>query len=289
VISIRTASKGRLPLAILLFYSLAIAAHYDLAKTKRISESSISQIVYLPQASYLKPLSFGYASLVSDFVYIWSIQYYGDPTFHPRVQFLPQTYQLITDLDPHYLDAYETGALFLFYEGQNPRAALVLLDKGLANNPTEWVLPVDAGFYCVMSLHNYALSAQYFEKAVRIPDAPDFAKRMLAGVEFRKGDKRAALEMWTEVYEHADSATSKQTAYQHVHDLKILIDLEEMKKAIDAFQRDEGHYPLNLNQLASSRLIAEVPQDPEGNSYEYDVKTGKVKYSKQLMKYARYQ
>lgn len=278
-----------LPLAILLVFSLALLTHYDLTKVVRDSDSVLSQIIYLPDASYLKPLSFGYSGLLSDLIYMWSIQYYGDPSFHPRQQYLPRTYNLITDLDPHYLDPYETGALFLFYEGRNPKAALALLDKGLEKNPAEWVFPVDAGFYCMMTLKNYPLSARYFEKAVRVPGAPDFAKRMLAGVQFRRGERRAALRLWLEVYDHAEKASTKQTAYQHVHDLKVLIDLEDLHNAVTAFQKDSDRYPFNLNQLVSSGYLSGMLTDPEGNPYAYDPKTGKVKYSKQLKIYQRYQ
>src|SRR5436309_2954258 len=110
--TVRSTLNRCLPLAILLVYAFAIAVHYDLTKTQKDSDSAIAQIIYLPQSSYLKPLSFGYASLLSDFIYIWSIQYYGDRIFNPRMQFLPHTYNLITELDPQFLDAYETGALF---------------------------------------------------------------------------------------------------------------------------------------------------------------------------------
>jgi tetratricopeptide (TPR) repeat protein len=237
----------------------------------------------------MKPLTFGYRSIVSDFIYLWSIQYYGDPAFRPLRQFLPKTYDLITELDPNFLDAYGTGALFLFYEGRNPKAALKLLDKGLEKNPAEWILPMDAGFYCLYNLRNKDLSASYFQKAARVPGAPTFPKRMLAGVEFKKGDKRAALRLWTEVYKEAERASVKQTAFQHVHDLKVLIDLEELRKGIEFFRKANGRAPYNLAQLSSAGFMTEIPKDPEENYYDYDPRTGTVKYSKELKMYNRFQ
>ena len=285
----KPASSLRLWLPLVLVFALTVLVHYDLSKNENKHDSVIAQIVYLPASGYLKPLTFGYRSVVADFIYLWSIQYYGDPAFRPLTQFLPRTYDLITELDPNFLDAYGTGALFLFYEGRNPKAGLKLLDKGLEKNPAEWILPMDAGFYCLYNLRNKDLSAAYFEKASRVPGAPTFPKRMLAGVEFKKGDKKAALQLWTEVYNEAERASVKQTAFQHVHDLKVLIDLEELRKAIEFFRKTNGRFPYNLTQLSAGGFMTLIPQDPEEDNYNYDPRTGTVKYSKELKMYSRFQ
>jgi tetratricopeptide (TPR) repeat protein len=246
-------------------------------------------MLYLPSGKYLKPASFGYHALLSDFVYLWSIQYYGDPIFSPKMEYLKHTYDIITELDPYYIDAYQTGALFMFYEGRNPKAGLELLDRGIEKNPNEWILPADAGFYCYMNLKDKALAIKYFNKVVKIPSAPAQAKRLLAGMHFQIGDKKMAYDLWKEIYETANKAHIKQIAYQHVHDLKVLIDIEELKKAIQQYQNQTGKLPETLEQLHTSGLIAEIPIDPDEHPYVYDPRTGKVQYSQELKIYKRYQ
>jgi len=268
---------------------LAVVVHYRIALRHRDPGSSFSQMLYLPSGKYLRPATFGYHLLVADFVYLWSIQYYGDPGFHPRMEYLQHTYDLITELDPNFIDAYQTGALFMFYEGRNPQAGLRLLDTGLQRNPSKWILPADAGFYCMMNLRNRDLSARYFEKAAAIPGAPSLAKRMAAGMHFRMGDKRLAYQLWEEVYRTVEDPSIRQTAFQHVHDLKVLIDLEDLREAIRKYQNRFGREPLHLNQLVSSGILKAIPVDPDENLYEYDRQTGTVKYSRQLTVYRRYQ
>ncbi len=275
--------------AILAAFSLAILVHIDVYKKYRSNNSFLSPMLYLPSGKYLKPASFGYHGLLADFIYLWSIQYYGDPAFQPRMEYLKHTYDLITELDPQYLDAYQMGALFLFYEGKNPKAGLELLDQGLFHNPHEWVFPMDAGFYCMMNLKDKELAYAYFNKASTIPGAPSGARRAAASMRFKLGDKKSALLLWTEVYEIADSSIEKQTAHQHVHDLTVLIDLDTIRTAISEFHKDYGRMPLNLEQLASRGFLKQVPLDPEGNSYEYEPKNGTVKYATQLTLYSRYQ
>ncbi len=268
---------------------LALVVHFRIARQYKDPGSSFSQMLYLPSGKYLKPATFGYQLLVADFIYLWSIQYYGDPGFHPRMEYLRHTYELITELDPNFIDAYQTGALFMFYEGRNPQAGLHLLDTGLERNPLKWILPADAGFYCMMNLKNRELSAQYFEKAAAIPGAPSLTKRMAAGNYFRMGDKKLAYQLWDEVYRTETDPSIRQTAFQHVHDLKVLIDLETLREAILEYRSRFGRAPLQLNQLISAGIMQSIPLDPDENPYEYDRQTGNVNYSRQLTVYRRFQ
>jgi tetratricopeptide (TPR) repeat protein len=255
----------------------------------RMNSNMFTQMLYLPSGKYLKPVSFGYYNLLSDFVYLWSIQYYGDPIFSPKMEYLKHTYDIITELDPYYIDAYQTGALFMFYEGRNPKAGLELLDKGIAKNPNEWIIAADAGFYCYMNLKDKPLAIKYFEKVVKIPNAPAQAKRFLAGMHYQIGDKKVAYDLWKEIYETSNKAHIKQIAYQHMHDLKVMVDIEDLKKVIQQYQNQNGKLPLSLEQLHASGLITEIPLNPEGNPYVYDPRTGKVEYSQELEIYKRYQ
>lgn len=277
----------RTSLLALLCFVLAIGAHHHIYKSYSSKNPKFNQILYLPSGKYLKSLSFGYEALVADFVYLWSIQYFTG--HNVRMEYLPPTYQIIIDLDPQYLDAYQTGALLLFYEVRNPKAALAILDQGLANNPDEWILPTDAGFYCSHDLKNYALAAKYFKKASRIYDSPTLLKELLATMQYNIGNTEYTYRLWKEIYAETDRPTVKQAAFQHLHDLKVVIDRENLQKGIQSFYKESGHYPLNLYQLSVQGFLKEVPVDPEGNDYVYHPDDGKVEYAGKLMMYRRYQ
>lgn len=279
----------KLPLIIVLTFILAVFIHIQIHETYRYKSTAFSQMLYLPSGKYLKPVSFGYHALLADFVYLWSIQYYGDPQFSPRMEYLKHTYEIITELDPNYIDAYQTGALFMFFEGRNAEAGLTLLDKGFEKNPKEWIFLVDAGFYCMMNLKDPKKASEYFRKASAVPGAPSQAKRLAAGMHFRMGDRVQAYQLWKEIYDGSTKATIKQTAYQHMHDLKVLIDVDAVRKGLSAYHAKNGRFPSSLELLVHSGLLNEIPLDPEGDSYLYDSRTGEVKYSKELNIYKRYQ
>jgi tetratricopeptide (TPR) repeat protein len=279
----------KLTLAAIFVLSLTTTIHYNLYNRYSTKGSFFTQMLYLPSGKYLKPASFGYYGLIADFIYLWSIQYYTDPGFHPRIEYLRHTYDIITELDPQFVDAYQTGALFMFYEGRNPKAGLELLDKGLKRNPKEWIFPTDAGFYCLINLKDRECAAKYFQRAASVPGAPTLVKRMLAGLNFRMGDKQRALELWQQVYYTAERPSIKQTAYHHVRNLRVLIDLENLRNGVELYTQKYQRFPLNLEQLVSANLLKNIPLDPDGQSYQYDPKTGKIKYSKELLVYKRYQ
>lgn len=265
-------------------FVLAAALNRDIYRNYG-NKSDFSQLLYLPSGKYLKPVALGYDSVLADFVYLWSIQYfsfYGSPE---RSKYIKHTYEIITELDPKYVDAYETGALFLFFEGKDPRTGLDLLETGFARNPTEWVLPTDAGFYCWLTLKDYKQARFYFAQAVQAPGAPVMLRRMLAATYVKLGEKQQAYILWREIYEMTDKPTRKRIAGQHMRELRILMDIERLQKAIDAYRAKYGTNPLSLGRLVNVGLIENVPLDPDGNMYDYDPARGKVKSATGLVLY----
>ena len=71
------------------------------------------KLLYLPSSEMLQLVSLGNRGLVADLFYLWSIQYYSKYQLHERFLYLETIYNLITDLDPLYHDAYRIGALII--------------------------------------------------------------------------------------------------------------------------------------------------------------------------------
>jgi tetratricopeptide (TPR) repeat protein len=240
-----------------------------------------ASVLYLPSGKYLKAMSLGFPEVMADAIYIWSIQYYSNYDTADRFTFLEHIYSgVITELDPHYMDPYLIGSLIMSSEAGDNEMALRLLDKGMAANPREWILPFEAGFTCFNLLKDYPRAAAYFEKAIAIPDAPGVVRRIHAEMLNKAGDKRASLAYWTEVHEKAEDAYVEDISWRHVHDLRIEIDTETLHAALEAWKdspQGEGRYPRSLSDLQRAGLIAAVPLDPDGAPYAYDPATGSVR------------
>jgi len=243
----------------------------------RSGEPAGAQVLYLPSGKYLKIISLGYPEVMADIIYIWSIQYYSNYDQSDRFKYLEHIYGgVISELDPRYVDPYLIGAVIMSTEANDDEMALRLLDKGIAANPDEWILPFDAGFLCYDRLKDYPRATRYFEMALESPGAPSVVKRLHAEMYNKMGDKRASLEYWKEVLEGADSDYVRNVSSMHVHDLTIEADLETLRRAVASWRSRYGGTPPDLQALARAGLTDSVPVDPEGNPYRYDRSTGEV-------------
>ncbi len=248
-------------------------------EARAAARSEIHPLLYLPSGRYLKIAALGFDGILADAIFLWSIQYYGDYEIKDRYRYLEQIYsQVIAELDPHYLDPYLIGSLIMSAEARNPEMALRLLDKGIENNPDQWILAFEAGFVCYDDLKDYTRAARYFEMALKVPGVHPLVRRLYAGMYERAGDKRTSLREWAEIYRTSESDYVRTVAWNHVHDLKVQVDLVDLKRAVEQFAQREGRAPRDLPELRARGLMAQLPRDPEERDYRYDPATGAVSY-----------
>jgi tetratricopeptide (TPR) repeat protein len=264
--------------------SLASAGwSFSRLEAARASRPSGSQVLYLPSGRYMKVTSLGFPEVMADLIYIWSIQYYSNYEAADRFKYLEHIYgNVISELDPRYVDPYLIGAMIMTVEASEHEMALRLLDKGIAANPDEWILPFDAGFLCYDTLRDYPRAAAYFERAMKIPEVPTVVRRLHAEMYNKMGDKRASLEFWKEVAAGAARTYVRDVSRMHVHDLTIEVDLQTLRGALAEWRARRAGNPPDLQALVRAGLLARVPLDPEGLPYLYDARTGEVRSQSRL-------
>ncbi len=271
-------SRWRLaaPLGIL---AAAAAASWSWSRLQAMGDDRPSggQVLYLPSGKHLKLMALGFPELLADAIYLWSIQFYAEFDGAERARYLEHVYgNVITELDPRYLDPYLIGALIMSLEAGDHEMALRLLDKGIAANPGQWILAFEAGFLCFDTLGDHARAARYFEKALYAPGAPSVIRRLRAEMYTRLGDKSTSLAHWEEVLQSARDDYVREVAWRHVHDLTIDVHLETLRAAVSAYRSRHGENPINLETLVKAGLLSSIPLDPEGTPYAYDRRTGEV-------------
>ena len=271
-------ARGRMSLLALAALLLAVLVQGRI-EARAAGRPEVHPLLYLPSGRYLKLASLGFDELLADLIYLWSIQYYGDYDIRDRYTYLEKIYgEVVTELDPRYLDAYLVGSLIMTAEARQPEMALRLLDKGIERNPGTWILAFEAGYLCYNDLRDYARAAGYFETALRVPGVPPLVRRFYAEMYRRAGDKRTSLQEWREIYETAREEYVRAVAWNHVHDLTVEVDLEDLRGAVRRYREHYDAPPRSLRDLAAAGLIAVVPADPEGRDYRYEPRTGEVDY-----------
>lgn len=265
--------------AVLLFAIAALGAGSARARLAELDRArrGAQELLYLPSGKYLKAVSLGHAPLMADFVYIWAIQYYSDYERADRYRYVEHVFgTVIPELDPAYTDPYWLGALILSTEAGDVDAALRVLDKGIALNPSAWVLPYVAGWECHRS-GRFARAADYFDRAAKTPGAPSSIVRLEAGMTARAGNVREAIDRWREVLnDPRNDDGARAIASRQIRMLSVRADIQDIEAAIERYREHNGRPPRRLEDLVQTGLLKILPQDPDGNPYAYDPSAGTV-------------
>ena len=170
---------------------------------RRARWSQPEALLFLPSGQYLDAASLGFQTALADAFYLWSIQYYGHNRSQEGRRHLWRIFDVITDPDPRYQDAYLTGALIMAIDMGDAELAIRLLDKGAAANPptgsTSWKQDTMPG-----SLSTTIAAPQTTSIAPwSSPVPPRLLSRVRAGMAELSGDRQAALALWVDVHGQA--------------------------------------------------------------------------------------
>jgi tetratricopeptide (TPR) repeat protein len=242
-------------------------------ETVRGKEATLEEVLYLPSGKTLKRVSLGYSSLLADIYWTRAVQYFG-AKFHQRATRYDLLYPLLditTDLDPHLIPAYQTGSIFLCQRSPGagqPDKAVVLLEKGIRENPEYWRLYFTLGFVHYMDRKDYKAAQEAFDKGSHVPGALPWMKAMAARMAERADDIDTALALWKAVYEANTEKNIRETALSHIMSLEADGQIATLERRVQAYRSQTGRLPLNWNDMARSGFLPGIPQDPAGYIYK---------------------
>jgi hypothetical protein len=232
------------------------------------------ELLYLPSPEMLKIMSLGNPGLAADILYLWSIQYYSLFRPHERFLYLETIYNLITDLDPLYTDAYRIGALIMQIQTGGDQEELEsavkrLFDKGMRNLPDSWELAEAAAWDFFIRFRDRETAIHFAELAARHPDAPSRVKRML-GV-WR--DKESAwtledsIEYWRQAVEDAEEEWDRAMCMNQLYDAVAARDRQQLNPLLRAYTLRFGRCPESWEEVVRAGAIRQVPHDFFGDPY----------------------
>lgn len=277
----QTVTSRRVSGAFLLALSLclSLAAFVSVkAWTDTITRAKVpgSSIIYIPSGKYLKYATFGHSPLAADLIYLWAIQYYGTYEIPDRFAYLDHIFSIVNELDPRYVDPYEVGSLIAAQEAKDIPLALKILDRGLEKNPDQWIFPFEAGHIAQM-VRDYDRAGEYFKKAMALPGAPDFVRRLYANSLYKTADYKSAWEIWSEIYNSTSDERVKKIASNHLYQVKAAADIQILKDAVAGFRDRYNRLPRSLDNLAAAGFLKSIPKDLDEEDYVYDPRNGDVK------------
>lgn len=248
-------------------------------RLERIPRQTLAgrDLLYLPSPEMLKLASLGHPEIVADALYLWSIQYYSQFQPNERFLYLETVYNLITDLDPRYFDAYRIGALIMEIQVGGDDAKLEqsvrrLFDKGLHNLPKSWQLAEAAAWDMYIRFRDRKAALHYAEIAAKRPGAPARLKRIVGVWRDAENDWTIddSIAYWRQAAADAVDAYDRGHCLSHLYDAIVVRDRQHLNPLLHAYSARTGSCAHRWEELISVGMLHVVPTDMNGTPYGID-------------------
>ena len=218
--------------------------------------------------SRLKGFAFGMEGLAADWYYVRSLQYIGDKVMlhsgdiniedlralNPRL-----LYPLLanaTDLDPHYIAAYTYGGIVL--PAIDWEKAVILANKGIANNPVKWQLYQNLG-YIQWRLGKYDEAAATFDTGSAVEGSSAFLKLMAAVMRTKGGSRDTARAIYTEMLSSSEDWQVTITASRRLKELTSLDERDAVNRVLTDVRERSGQCPATLREILPQLARIKLP------------------------------
>jgi len=235
---------------------------------------STEEILYIEDGELLKKVLLGFDSVAADLYWLRTVQYFGGKRLDDsdkRFDLLEPLLEITTDLDPNLKIAYSYGAVFL--SEPRPRGAglpvkgLVLIDKGIRNNPEHWRFYLDKGFIHYWHLEDYEKAADIFLEGSKMPGAPHWMASTAGEALTTGGHRQTARQLWQTIYNVAENPQIRSNAVFHLQQLDAMDGIDSLTELVLRFKEDRGHFPRSWDELIQAKILSGAPLDPTGVPY----------------------
>ncbi len=268
-------------LIVLLLFAIIANFSYRIDLNRAESER-VGELAYFPSGFMVRTLAIGNQGMLADIIWLRFIQYYGEHRMTDlQYEYMYHILDILTTLDPHFVHAYNLGALMLTHDAKRPDQAFKLLKKVIRDNPEEWRALFMYGFINYAFMADYRTALAYFRLSAQQPKAGDMPKRWAAHIAMRKiKDPRTAWALWRDLYDNTQNPIEKGIAEMYLKDIAMDIAILGMDSLAQIYHQRYGTDPVTINDLVRSGLMPRIPVEPHGDKYY--IKDGKIHSTYQL-------
>lgn len=233
---------------------------------------------YVIPSKFSRVLAVGQQGLLSDFLFLKTATFVGgrivsgQSTTAEDWAFVSKSLDVVTDLDPYFVDPYMLAEGLLAWDARKPEQANRILEKGIAHRDWDWRLPFYVGFNNFYFLKDYAGASEYIMKAAELPGSPAYLKTLGARLAYYGGKSKTALLFLKEMLAESNDPLMKKRLEKRLVALERATLIED---ALERFRLREGRNPARLAELVSSGDLIVLPEDPYGGQWGI-LKNGRV-------------
>ncbi|MCL4479227.1 MAG: hypothetical protein M1381_09055 [Deltaproteobacteria bacterium] len=256
------------------FFSIFLINHYN---KKPLKTDEFQELAFFPSEPFIKAAVFHYDNFFSDISWMQSVQYIGKHLATDReFNLLYHIYDVVTKLDPRFIDAYNFGAIMLAQYNKDAPSAMNLLKLGMKRDPDSWEIPFQAGFIAFTIYKNNAIALHYFKIANKKTEHHKTIEQYIAFLSEKQGSVDIALKMWTDMYNSSNDTITKNICLYNILRLNVKKYEKLLTQAIDNYKHSEHRVPKSLESLVSKGYINKIPSVVSWKPFQYNTKTGKL-------------
>lgn len=236
---------------------------------------------FVPDPAFAKLAALGFEAVIADYYWMRAVQLVGsDAGPVGRSHQIGRLIDLVTTLDPWVGHPYRFAAIWMTDDEAAVREANVLLERGIAHQPDEWLNRFYLGFNHFFYFGENAEAAAALEPAVGMRGAPRYLGRLVARLQSEAGggDLEAAAAFLHELLRQ-DPDPYKKAEYEKALDE---IEAERRARQLDAareeFERRHGRDILRVEELVEGQhpVLRALPPEPHGWEWTLDPESGRI-------------
>lgn len=233
--------------------------------------------LYLPEARYVRLATLGFNGFASDLAWFSTINYFGKQVRGGHdYQWLYKMCDLVTELDPTKVVAFDFCANMLAWEAKRFDESLAILNKAIIHNPEDWKFWYIRGFTYWYFFNQQELARADLLHASRIPKAPAFLASLAARLIVATDTTDTAIAFLQDLIKNTEDKEAKAVLKDRLKRGYMKKEMESILKIIEDYELHSGKTVSMLEELIRAGVISKIPKDPFGGHYAYDPKERKL-------------
>ena len=222
--------------------------------------------------AYTRLMALSYDALAADLLWV---QYLQRVPMRPADQALGRALgtqmQAVVELDPWFRSAYLHGSVLLSVLGNQPCAALDIVERGEQRFPEDWKIAFQAGYNCFADLSDFACAARHMRRAAALPHAPPWLPGLVSRLLADSSQLDAAIEYLVLELKRTEDPRLRARFEDRLREAVLTRDLQVLDAALRAYRLQTGRVPLSFEEVVNEEILAEAPgADPFGGTYRID-------------------
>lgn len=214
----------------------------------------------IPDADVIRLATLGYDNMYANFLTLRAVQAFGAAwdTEDQSVEPIYNYFDILTTLDPHFIEVYELGHLVIADDHRAFDEGLSLVRKGNRWNWREWRIPYLGLYTTLWDMDDPEAAREFLLALRRIPKAPEHILRMDEYVERQSGRYEVAYDMNLSHYLRyieLDMEVEQGVALRKFQSILDPWYRTELARAADNFHQAHERHPLTTEELLASEHV----------------------------------